>query len=500
MSHVTLSGLKVRPRLHSKWIGEAKVSEAKAKSFQQCVLDYERCLISRGNTDLMKATLTMVDGVSKACSEGGFVEKGVATVHREHWYTRAAAALSRFITDPDTRLKQDDLSPLSMRKQAFVYIFCASGFRNMAHLTDLLKDVKSDGSETIDVARAAVLLFFIGLDDLSDGLMDVALQQPPPILYHLSLGWLNQRAVLTAQGEKNRGRLLASGHLLMSATITDKDIGSLSSAWMYCSYASLPSKHDIKDCFNHLLSKRMVEVGIAAAPVTHTTKQRPKVLVIHERFVEQHAMFRCYAPLMRSLKPYFETVALADATMIDEASNALFDKVLALQAPLPSVKDIVSIIKSENPDIIYYPSLGMSPWTIMLAGLRLAPLQVMTQGHPATSKLNTIDFVYLHGLQGDPSQVYTEGVIIGPPELTFEQHSGLRDDLPDLLLPSTREVNIAVNSKVMKLSWRLLEVCRRLEREASVPINFTFFPGERFLYGDGLEAAIRSQLPSGSGK
>jgi hypothetical protein len=132
----------------------------------------------------------------------------------------------------------------------------------------------------------------------------------------------------------------------------------------------------------------------------------------------------------------------------------------------------------------------------MLAGLRLAPLQIMSQGHPATSKLDTIDYVYLNKLSGDPSQVYSERVIFGPPELSFEQHSGLPAELPALLPPSTREVNIAVNSKVMKLSWRLIEVCKRLEREASVPIKFTFFPGERFLYGDGLEAAIRSQLPT----
>ena len=69
------------------------MSKAKDKSFQQCVLDYERCLIAPDNTDLMKATLTLVDGVTQACSQGGFVEKGVAAVHREHWYTRAAAAL-----------------------------------------------------------------------------------------------------------------------------------------------------------------------------------------------------------------------------------------------------------------------------------------------------------------------------------------------------------------------------------------------------------------------
>jgi hypothetical protein len=46
------------------------------------------------------------------------------------------------------------------------------------------------------------------------------------------------------------------------------------------------------------------------------------------------------------------------------------------------------------------------------------------------------------------------------------------------------------------LSWRLIEVCKRIEKEAKVPVSFSFFPGERLLFMDGLEAAIRSQLPT----
>ena len=64
------------------------------------------------------------------------------------------------------------------------------------------------------------------------------------------------------------------------------------------------------------------------------------------------------------------------------------------------------------------------------------------------------------------------------------------------MLASDREVRIAVNSKVMKLSWRLLQICKRIEREASVPVRFSFFPGELHANLDGLHAAIQSQLPS----
>ena len=71
-----------------------------------------------------------------------------------------------------------------------------------------------------------------------------------------------------------------------------------------------------------------------------------------------------------------------------------------------------------------------------------------------------------------------------------------RHPFPDSAPPTERQVRVAVNSKVMKLSSRLIAICQRLEKESPVPVAFTFFPGERGLNYDGLEAAIKSQIPS----
>jgi hypothetical protein len=471
------------------------MTATKHKSFQQCVIDFEVSLRTV-DADSMADGLTMLEGISAACSRGGFMEKGVAAIASEHWYTRAASALTGVLADPMTRLRQSDLLRIMGLKQTIVYVFAASGFRSTAHLIDLMKTYNQDGSESINVKHAAVLLMFLSLDDVSDKLMDIALQQKAELLIYLMLSWLNQRAVLTPQGEKNRGRLLTSGHLISSVEISDRVIPALANAWMYCSYASEPSKHDIKKHINQILLKRMLKANIQPKPVTHIIRKRPKVVVIHERFVEMHAMFRCYAPFIRSLAPYFETVAVADSSMIDQAADALFDKVIRLPNPLPAVQNIAQTIQEQDADVVYYPSLGMSHWTIMLAGLRLAPLQIMTQGHPATSKLESIDFAYINQVEGDPAVVHSERIIKGPPTVQFQGHPALPDNLPDLLPASNREVRIAVNSKVMKLSWRLLKICKRLQADAAVPVRFSFFPGERFLYGDGLVAAIRSQLPS----
>ena len=467
------------------------------KSFQQCVIDYEVAIDTAEVTTFITATVTLLDGINNACRRGGFVEKGAATASREHWYTRAAAALTRVIVHPNITVGMEGLVALTRRKQTIAYIFSASGYRTMQHLVDLVKDHTDDGKTTINVARGAVLLVFIGLDDVPDGLMDIALRQQPKVLLHLVLGWLNQRAVLTAQGEKNRSKLLTSGHLLEACEIQDADIAPLINAWMYSTYASEPKKHDIKLWLNKLLVKRMATAGITPAPVTHSIKSRPKILVIHERFIAKHAMYRCYAPLIAQLGERFDTVAMAEAGMIDEASDALFDEVIRLPNPRPSIAALAQLVQEQKPDMIYYPSLGMCHWTVMLAALRLAPIQVMTHGHPATSMMPTIDYAYIFCVEGENlDQINSERVITSSPAILCQAHTELPEDLPELVPPSEREVRIAVNSKVMKLSSRLLNICKRIEREAQVPVRFSFFPGERFSYMDGLEAAIKKELPS----
>jgi len=58
--------------------------------------------------------------------------------------------------------------------------------------------------------------------------------------------------------------------------------------------------------------------------------------------------------------------------------------------------DWLSIIEHDQPDVIYYPEIGMDSATALLAAQRLAPLQIASWGHPITSGLKTID-IFLSG-------------------------------------------------------------------------------------------------------
>lgn len=468
------------------------------ESFVDYVQQYERVVRTPAvdSDKLFDATNRVLTGVHKECSKAGSLfQRGNTDAVIEHWYTRLAAALTLYITNPSVTLNMDQLSTVCKHKQAVAYIFSAAGYRGMGHLIPQMVNERQ-GETRLELDRLAVLLAFISLDDLPPDLLTLALKQKPRLLLTLMLGWLNTRAVLTARGEANRARLLLSGALIEDAEIGDRDIAEVVNAWMYSSYASVETKHEIKKSFNHLLRK-LIDFPLPSVAKQRRAKSRkPRVVVALERFTHVHAMYRCYAPSLNGLKPRFELIALVEEQNIDDIASGLFDQVIRISKGQKRLHEIVSSVIELAPDIIYYPSLGMCHWTVLMAQLRLAPIQLMSHGHPATSMSPAIDYAYVCEMDGDLGAIHSEKVLVGNEYAVFEPHSELPRPLPELLAPSDREVAIAVNSKVMKISSRLLAVCKKLSDNAPIPIRFYFFPGEQGLFYDGLRAAIKAQLPN----
>jgi predicted O-linked N-acetylglucosamine transferase (SPINDLY family) len=83
-----------------------------------------------------------------------------------------------------------------------------------------------------------------------------------------------------------------------------------------------------------------------------------------------------------------------------------------VQGPLP-VERWCETIRGDAPHIVIFPEIGMDPVTPKLAGLRLAPVQCGSMGHPETSGFPTIDY-YLSGDLMEPADAqahYTETLV-----------------------------------------------------------------------------------------
>ena len=76
--------------------------------FPEIIKRCERAM-NRGTEDRLQATLDMLDALTKFCKTGGLFERGAAQKDVDHWYTRAAATLTKFITDEHTKITLDGL-------------------------------------------------------------------------------------------------------------------------------------------------------------------------------------------------------------------------------------------------------------------------------------------------------------------------------------------------------------------------------------------------------
>src|SRR5690606_18272924 len=126
-----------------------------------------------------------------------------------------------------------------------------------------------------------------------------------------------------------------------------------------------------------------------------------------------------------------------------------------------------------EPDLIFYPSLGMAKWTSLLSNLRIARYQVMAYGHPASAFSPHIDFGICGGLPGGDVDVYQPYlqetlVPIFQNERAYEPHPQYN---PEMTRTPSNDgvVRIAVNSSLSKISSRFLNLCRFVLQHSSVP-------------------------------
>lgn len=458
---------------------------------------FEKTVQNEGRASSDTVLEFIIKFAAKSQKVGGLLEQGIPQHICEMWYTRVASLLTQWLIDENTILTIPQFEKLCMSRNTIINIFYASGYRGMRHLVPLMCR-NNAGQLIITSERLPVLLGVLSLDDISDDLMSISLQKlatQSDMLFFLMITWLSQRLVITEQGERNRTRLLASGYLVENVAIAEKHIPNMMFSYMYSSYASNHNKHDIKATFNKLFSNLLLRGNIKPKSVHHhPNKKRPKMVIIHEQFRQTHAMFRCYAPYIRSLSDFFDLIAVADENNIDKASDELFNKVIVLEAS-KAINERAKIIQDLHPDIIYYPSVGMDSKIVILSNLRLAPVQIASQGHPATTRSKEIDYIFVPEMEGDVSQIYSEKVLMGVSDVQMESHKNLPIVLPKRTRKPDGIVHIAVNAKVMKLSYRLIDICKRLQKEAKEPVKFHFFPGEQRISYDGIVSALKNQLP-----
>lgn len=417
-------------------------------------------------------------------------------------YTRYCAAMFTLLVDPMYSLSQEGFDAIAGENAIIDLVWRCSLFGTSDHmLPQFSADPTEKDTDKIKFKDSAGLLKYLITYSLRSGFrmnFAKAFGDNPQITFALYIGLLTTMLTTAKTAHERREELLGMHQLFKDVDLSDRFLSPMSDAYMYCSYAERPDKHALKRTIHELYAKMMVANGFHEPRMDKRKKRdKPVILVPVEWFTSLHAMYRCYSPLIRQLRTKFKVIGMGRPHAIDDVSKKEFDGWYEVPEENIVLSKVVAHIKTLAPDIIYYPSIGMDLIWVAMASVRLAPVQVMTLGHPASSQSPAVDYVICEeGDVGDEA-LFTEEVVRLPTGSLFR--FVMRPDA-DLPIPFTEAyppvIKVAIPAMVLKLNASFLATLKEIAEKAERPVEFHFWPN---MIGTTLQQTakeLREWLPS----
>ncbi|MBP0598812.1 peptide transporter [Herbaspirillum sp. LeCh32-8] len=407
-----------------------------------------------------------------------------------HIWVRIASAISALFADDTFQIPAEWQHRLLGNHRWFAPIFAASAFRNADHLLRALNRHESGELSKLVLADRDLLKFCLLYSPESDVNLDLdALWKRDKVLAaSLCLGLLSPRFQGSRAAHAQREKLLPwlAQKLWEIEDLDQLPIDLLHGVYMYCSYASHTGKHDIKKPINALLHRRILRAGFSdIGQPPHSGPGKPVMMVLFESFNSGHSIHRTHSLTIDAARAQFRVVGIGYPQNIDDKAKEVFDEFIALKPD--TVQNQLTQIQAESlrlgAQVFYMPSVGMAAISMYLANLRIAPLQVMALGHPATSHGRAIDYVVVEeDYVGDPA-CFSEKLLRLPSDgMPYRPSSALTRKLapPSIEETAPKVVKIAVCSTTMKLTPQFLDACLQIAQRADTPVHF------HFLLGDGI--------------
>lgn len=442
----------------------------KVGTFDQVVYerDYERA-----SQQLLDILLVLENG------KEGF---GASTVDTSELVERQAtvlcAAVTRLLADKDYLLTQKLFIRLAHLKRPLMQAFEISGYKGTGHLLQCIGTVQEGGGRSLTKNEIAKLFFGLSINAMTPELLGLLKRQPREISWFIVCGFLSEQIVWTAAAKTARAEILTWADHFIGMPVDFDTVRNIGPSYMGCSYDESAHKHDIKRAMNDLVRRWALSVGctdIDMSQPRRAVKKRPTIVIFAELYDSKHAMHRCYGPSIQSLRKRFKVIFMPISGKCDVELEYMFDKVDKLGFTTSNPKPFIDKVKSYRPDIVYFPSVGMRFASIVASNIRMAPIQIFTPGHPATTHSDQLDYLILmEGCVGELT-CYSETVFARESKPYFEMRADAKAIDPQIRInPETLKVAVPAWSR--KVTPGFLQVCEILQQRAARNIEFYFFP------------------------
>ena len=426
----------------------------------------------------------------------------------KHFCTRVAVAMSELFSDPKLDISEGGAQRFFTLQRWINMIFASSPFVNADHVLQTYNrnpDKTNLSDFHLDNARSSLIkfcIFYLPESNVNVNL-DALWNLDPELCASLCFALQSPRFIGTDQAFSKRGTLL---QWFPEKLATIKNLNNVPNAishdvYMHCSYDIAENKHWVKKALNQVIRRHLLQGGWTDRDVTKLGERngKPVMVVLLEHFHSSHSIYRTHSTSMIAARERFHLIGVGNEA-VDAAGQAVFDEFHLLKGDniFGKLNELKDICEKNGAAVLYMPSIGMDLTTIFASNTRLAPVQVIALGHPATTHSDFIEYVIVEDDYVGSEKCFSEQLLRLPKDALPYVPSALAPQSVEYRLRENPEVvNIGVASTTMKLNPYFLSALRAIRDRANVKVHFHFALGQSMgVTHPYIERFIKSYLGS----
>jgi HMW1C N-terminal/HMW1 domain 2 len=436
----------------------------------------------------------------------------LAASERElHLSERLANCASHLFLDEAFTLSPSGFSQLMCLQRWLSLILGCTAQRNADHIIRALCGTAAGSNDfSIPDAQLTKCIFLMTVESELPVNLDLLWQQNQTLAATLFFAWLSTSVMASPVAHQKREALLAwwPTRIEEATDFASWPLPVIHQVYMLCSYGFLDARHELKKSLNRLLRHYLVDKNLGdvaqkaltALTATDATKSKallkiaerlklpplgkPTLLVVTEWFSPGFAVYRTHSMTLRALKDKFHLIGVGPEAGANSVGQAVFDEFYA--TPVGDVLECVAFVRELarrfKPDIVYYLGVGMFPHTVYLSTIRLAPIQMVSNGHGASTYSPVMDYFITDAGYISGQAAFGETILPMPP--------GVMQMIPNVDTPEAflkevcrvpRErpavVKIAIAAAVIKINPVFISTLRAIADQseaAGYPVEFHF--------------------------
>ena len=407
----------------------------------------------------------------------------------KHFCTRVAVAMSELFSDPKLDISEGGAQRFFTLQRWINMIFASSPFVNADHVLQAYNrnpDKTNLSDFHLDNTRSSLIkfcIFYLPESNVNVNL-DALWNLDPELCASLCFALQSPRFIGTDQSFSKRGTLL---QWFPEKLATIENLNNVPSAishdvYMHCSYDIAENKHWVKKALNQVIRRHLLQGGWTDRDVTKLGERngKPVMVVLLEHFHSSHSIYRTHSTSMIAARERFHLIGVGNDA-VDAAGQAVFDEFHLLKGDniFSKLNELKEICEKNGAAVLYMPSIGMDLTTIFASNTRLAPVQVIVLGHPATTYSDFIEYVIVEDDYVGSEKCFSEQLLRLPKDALPYVPSALAPQHVEYRLRENPEVvNIGIASTTMKLNPYFLAALKAIRDRANVKVHFHFALGQ----------------------